>query len=349
MLRACSRQTPRLCLRNVPSAPVSRRVALPTVRPILGVAQQRFYCPRIPRELMADAKAAYMKEMRSKQQKVAARLAEKQTEGVEYAVPDTVADGLRAHAEARWPLRSEDQLPENWLSSMSDWALLNSLFAPSPVYLMLPQFVLILLRHGLTGWDGIAPSVSLSQHTGNGVEMYSDSDFIFHLQGERYLFSVGEALKIIRLNDGSDTDGMVVGEKPEGVELFDRIVINRDTTARQELFDKGYLPFVPEETTEQQEQTTLEISEAEPEFSPDEKEVLQLKSELDNMMRDLGIEPPNEPAAYEEAMTKAMDMVREKLGGMENMEQFGEEVNKLMKILDRTQEMEAAFSKHSEK
>lgn len=180
---------------------------------------------------------------------------------------------------------------------------------------MLPQFTLILLRHGIPAWDGLTPDLGEVIPPNTGVEMYSDTDIIVQLRGERYRFVLQDTLQVLRLTSPDTLDGMVVPEDPDGVSLFMRIM-ERDDKVRQDLYDQGYLPFVPEATTHEEEQASLRpVEDAQPdEASSSPEDTLHLKSQIDEMMREFGVEPPEDPEKWDEAFATVADKVKDSIG-----------------------------------
>ncbi|SJK98475.1 uncharacterized protein ARMOST_01743 [Armillaria ostoyae] len=231
-----------------------------------------------------------------------------------YSITDAAAHKTFEHAKANWP--SHPNPPEGWNTNWDEYGLLPTLFSPSPYFMMLPQIEMVCIRAGVKG----SPV--------EGV-MFSDEDGGLVLKvggGEQlYVFDM-ENTQISKFDDAERGSPL---ESTEGASLFDRI-IERDDTVRQDLHKLGYRPSVPLTTTEEQEAGGLVAADAQEVLSQggEEAELLKVKEDMDQMMRDNGIEPPEDPEEWErEFMTLSQRL-------QESFDDIEADIDNLQRALD---------------
>ncbi|KAF9017004.1 hypothetical protein BDZ89DRAFT_1165947 [Hymenopellis radicata] len=235
-----------------------------------------------------------------------------------FTAPQEVIEKIAAHAETHWPGLAPKTLPPGWSNDWQTWENMPSLFAPSPFYLMLPQLLMFFLRFGVKPWTGLSPYFDAGGPVppNVGVVAYKDELVVIRVGDASYLMDLasGDAA-LYAVAPGSDgfTKGRPIGEDPLGRSLCDRIIA-RDDSVREELCKNGYLPFVPEATTEAQEADAVEVSETMEEKMEEMQEQFQM---IDSVMRDLGLEPPENPEEWREFAEKHVDAIAVRLEQME--------------------------------
>ncbi|KAK0192679.1 hypothetical protein F5146DRAFT_1041053 [Armillaria mellea] len=211
-----------------------------------------------------------------------------------YSITDAAAHKAFEHAKANWP--SHPNPPEGWNTNWDEYGLLPTLFSPSPYFMMLPQIEMVCIRAGVKG----SPV--------EGV-MFNDEDGSLVLKvgrGEQlYVFDM-ENTQISKF-DGAEGGSLL--ESTEGASLFDRI-IERDDTVRQDLHKLGYLPS---------EAGGLVVADTQEVLSQggEEAELLKVKEDMDQMMRDNGIEPPEDPEEWEQEFMMLSQRLQESFGDIE--------------------------------
>ncbi|PBK67473.1 hypothetical protein ARMSODRAFT_1085997 [Armillaria solidipes] len=266
----------------------------------------RYHSPRtagIPRQFSQTVSQSRALEERYSQEDAGDEGEEPEDTYPLYSITDAAAHKTFEHAKANWP--SHPNPPEGWNTNWDEYGLLPTLFSPSPYFMMLPQIEMVCIRAGVKG----SPV--------EGV-MFSDEDGSLVLKvggGEQlYVFDM-ENTQISKFDDAERGSPL---ESTEGASLFDRI-IERDDTVRQDLHKLGYRPSVPLATTEEQEAGGLVAADAQEVLSQggEEAELLKVKEDMDQMMRDNGIEPPEDPEEWEREFMTLSQRLQESFGDIE--------------------------------
>ncbi len=314
MLRLCTRRTV-LAVRTLP------RVALPVARtlaPVVSSSFQRHYTPTPA----VFARQTTRQELRRLEEDDQEENEEYDDEDAEegFTAPPEVLEKIQAHAEAHWTGLAPTTLPPGWSNDWRNWEAMPSLFAPSPFFLMLPQVFMFFLRCGVKPWTGLSPYLDASVPPNVGVVAYKDELVVLRLGDASYIMDLasGDA-GLYTVAPGSDgfTKGRLIPEDAYGRSLCDRLM-DRDDSIREELFKNGYLPYVPEATTEAQEAQAIEVSEDMEEKMEEMQEQLRM---IDSVMRDMGLDPPENPEEWQKFAEKHSEAIAERLDQLQQQEQ----------------------------
>lgn len=312
MFRQVTRQLTR---RSVQLRP---RLAIPPL-PRFTPSLQRSYSPRAPftttesrsspRELKPIEEDDAEPERTEEDETVG--MTEEEMENLSFSVPDEVISAVLEHGERHWPKATS--VPEGWSTDWPAWDLVATLWAPSPLFLMLPQAALLLLRFGIKPWTGLVPSLGQDVPAGSGITMYSEGAFVVRIDGVSYLIDYSQPeSRVFRLEDGDPTRPVEqLKETTEGCTLCDQIM-SREDSVREALFQAGYTPFVLEPTTEQQEATVLEEADQDVENG-------QIKAQIDEMLVGMGIDPPEDMDEWNEVVQKVAEDIQAELGSTFSM------------------------------
>ncbi|KAG7448495.1 uncharacterized protein BT62DRAFT_918109 [Guyanagaster necrorhizus] len=284
------------------------RLLNPTSVCIPKVSLSRYHSPRaagIPRQFSQTVSRNKALEERYRQENAE----NEDVDGDEntyplYSVSDGEAHNAFERAKANWP--SHPNPPDGWNTNWDEYGLLPTLFSHSPYFMMLPQIEMVRIRQGIKG----SPV--------EGV-MFSDEDGSLVLKvggGEQlYSFDMGDT----QMSKFDEVGGKSpLPESKEGTSLFERI-IERDDTVRQDLYRLGYLPSVPSATTEEQEASGFIGGDAQEVRNQggEAAEILQMKEDVDQMMRDNGIEPPEDPEEWEREFMNLSQRLQKSFGDIE--------------------------------
>ncbi|KAK0480669.1 hypothetical protein IW261DRAFT_1473797 [Armillaria novae-zelandiae] len=257
----------------------------------------------IPRQFSQTVSQSKALEERYSQENAEGENAEPEDTYPLYSITDEAAHKAFEHAKRNWP--SHPNPPDGWNTNWDEYGLLPTLFSPSPYFMMLPQIGMVCIRAGVKG----SPV--------EGV-MFSDEDgsLVLKVGGGEQLYVFDMEKTQISKFDGAEGGSPL--ESAEGASLFDRL-IERDDTVRQDLRKLGYLPSVPPATTEEQEAGGLVIADAKEVLSQggEEVELLKVKEDMDRMMRDNGIEPPEDPEEWEREFMMLSQRLQESFGDIE--------------------------------
>lgn len=308
MFRSCTRLLARIArprLLNTPS------IYLPKY------TLSRYHSPRtagIPRHFSQTVSQSKALEERYSQEDAEDEGEEPEDTYPLYSITDAAAHKAFEHAKANWP--SHPNPPEGWNTNWDEYGLLPTLFSPSPYFMMLPQIEMVCIRAGVKG----SPV--------EGV-MFNDEDgsLVLKVGGGEQLYVFDMENTQISKFDGAEGGSPL--ESMEGASLFERI-IERDDTVRQDLHKLGYLPSVPLATTEEQEAGGLVAADAQEVLSQggEEAELLKVKEDMDQMMRDNGIEPPEDPEEWEREFMMLSQRLQESFGDIET------DIDDLQRALD---------------